>query len=272
MAALPRCTDRLKAGRVKTRPYTLPEAASLVFALTAILPLLVFAWTLYRLNAMSRPQAQLGLGLALAAALLGFYIFRVLMGRMSMLIQAVGKATERGARSTADARTNPVVLGSRPQSADTQPHPMMLRSRSAADARTNPVARGPRPQSVMDTRENPVVPESDSAADPLANPVGPGPGPQAAADAQADLRVPGIGTIQEVQDLSQAMAVLWKAEAAALQGRQVLVSVINSSQPIVGALIEVTDDGLLLEQGAGLVGVSYTRISAIEAENSSSEN
>lgn len=207
----------------KTGSSTLQHAASVVFALTAVLPLLVFAWTLYRVNALSRPQAQLGLGLALGAALLGWYIFRALTRQMSELIRAVGNATELAARSAADA----------------QAHPAM-------------------PRTHRESRENPRV-------NPIAQ------GPQSTGAGEGDRGVLGIGTIQEVRGLTQAMAALWKTEATALKGRRVLVSVMNSPQPIAGTLVDVTEDGLLIERDVGAVGVTYRRISAIDAERTSGE-
>ncbi|MBI1962952.1 MAG: hypothetical protein HYS37_06255, partial [Candidatus Rokubacteria bacterium] len=87
--------------RPKTRTNTLRQAASAVFAVTAIVPLMIFVWTLHHLDALGRLPAQVGLGLALGIALLGFHIFRRLMGRMSDLIAALGKVVERGARPAA---------------------------------------------------------------------------------------------------------------------------------------------------------------------------
>src|SRR2546425_983733 len=91
------------AARPQTRSNPLRQAASAVFALTAILPLLLFVWTVHSLGALSRLQAQVGLGLALAVALLGFWVFRRLMGRMSDLILALRRAAESASRSSARA-------------------------------------------------------------------------------------------------------------------------------------------------------------------------
>src|SRR5947208_16099392 len=87
------------AARPQTRSNTLRQAASAVFALTAILPLLLFVWTVHSLGALSKLQAQVGLGLALAIALLGFWVFRRLMGQMSDLILALRRAAEFATRS-----------------------------------------------------------------------------------------------------------------------------------------------------------------------------
>src|SRR5437764_1438168 len=102
MATSPRGT---KAGRPKARSKTLRQAASLVFAVTAILPLLLFVWTVYYLGALSRLSAQVGLGVALATSLMGYYVFRGLIGQMSDLIAVIGKVLERspaGPRASAE--------------------------------------------------------------------------------------------------------------------------------------------------------------------------
>jgi hypothetical protein len=56
------------------RTYTLRNAASIVFALTAVIPLLLFTYTLYALNQLKLTEAQMGLGVALACALVGLFI------------------------------------------------------------------------------------------------------------------------------------------------------------------------------------------------------
>jgi ferredoxin-fold anticodon binding domain-containing protein len=71
--------------------------------------------------------------------------------------------------------------------------------------------------------------------------------------------------------MAQAMDHLqsvWKAEATPHVGRRVLVSVRNSARAIAGTLVQVTDDGVLLDQDGEQVAVSYRRISAIELDRS----
>jgi hypothetical protein len=89
---------------------------------------------------------------------------------------------------------------------------------------------------------------------------------------RAARRVPGIGAIQELRSMAQTMDHLksvWKAEATPLVGRRVLVSVRNSTLPIAGTLVQVTDDGVMLDDQSGeQVAVSYSRISAIELDRS----
>ena len=76
-----------------------------MFAFTTIVPLMIFVWTLHRLDALSKLEFQVDLGLALAIALLGFYLFRQLMGLTSDLIQIVGAAVERSVGQAAAARS-----------------------------------------------------------------------------------------------------------------------------------------------------------------------
>lgn len=84
--------------------------------------------------------------------------------------------------------------------------------------------------------------------------------------------MPGLGHVQEVHDLGRAVALLWQAEAITKKGHRVVVSVMNASRPIRGTLLEVGDDGLVLEvQGSERIGVSYKRISAIDLEETARE-
>src|SRR6266571_9429811 len=93
------------------RPNSLQQAASAVFAVTTVVPLLIFVWTLHRVGALADVQSQEGLGLALGVALLGYYIFRRLMGRMSQLIQGLGRVVQQGMRPANDARANLTAAG-----------------------------------------------------------------------------------------------------------------------------------------------------------------
>jgi len=70
----------------------------------------------------------------------------------------------------------------------------------------------------------------------------------------------------DVDDLSRAMAKLWMGEAIAYKGRRVALSIMNARVPITGTLVDLTHDGLLIDQdGAGQVAVSYSRLSGIDA-------
>lgn len=82
------------------RTYTLRNAASIVFALTAVIPLLLFTYTLYSLGQLGVTQAQMGLGTALVCALVGLFIFSNLMGRLAEVLRYL---EERDASDPADA-------------------------------------------------------------------------------------------------------------------------------------------------------------------------
>ena len=79
------------------RTYTLRNAASIVFALTAVIPLLLFTYTLYSLNQLKLTEAQMGLGVALACALVGLFIFSNLMGRLSEVLRYLEDQHDGGA-------------------------------------------------------------------------------------------------------------------------------------------------------------------------------
>jgi len=216
-----------------SKPSSLQQAASAVFAVTTVVPLLVFVWTLHRLGALSHVQSQVGLGLALGIALLGFYIFRRLMGQMSQLIHGLGRVVQHGMRPAADSRgdgrAGGLITEYRPPARDHQGQP-------AASAH---VASAPAPL--------------------------PAPAAGLAQPAHRSAPVAGLGMIREVDDLSHAMAKLWMAEAIAYKGRRVALSIMNTRAPITGTLLDVTPDELLIDQdGTGQVAVSYDRLSGID--------
>jgi len=260
------------AARPQTRSNTLRQAASAVFALTAILPLLLFVWTVHSLGALSRLQAQVGLGLALAVALLGFWVFRRLMGQMSDLILALRRAAESASRSTARASAEAprATVGPAPGAwAHAAALPAPAASRPAAEpaplAAAEPAGVTATPSPFATTFAAPAPPPASLPAS-VATEEGMS---QEAAEAHT---VPGLGTIREVHDLGRVMGVLWRAEAAGYRGRRVAVSVLSSPRPIIGTLIELTDDGLILETDAsGRLAVSFNRVSAIDAEESSTD-
>jgi len=86
-------------GSARNRQQGLQQAASVIFALVAVVPLLIFAYTLHALGAIHRTQAQLSLGLALGIALLGFWMFRAMLGRMAEVVQALAAAVEQANRA-----------------------------------------------------------------------------------------------------------------------------------------------------------------------------
>jgi hypothetical protein len=98
----------------RRRPHTLRQAASVVFALISVLPLLTFAYSLYTLNAINQLQYQTGLGLALVVAVLGFAIFRSIVTRMSDLVQTIAQAAAGGAVAAASPSEDSTVPGMAP--------------------------------------------------------------------------------------------------------------------------------------------------------------
>ena len=230
------------------RPNSLQQAASAVFAVTTVVPLLIFVWTLHRLGSLSRLQSQIGLALALATALLGYYIFRRLMGQMSELIRGLGRAV--GTRSALDGRVNTaaqdrapgLVAEYRPPALGGQPH-------------IAPSASAPRPTPAPARAATIGAPVAATATAQTVE-----------IEAPRPQGIPGLGMIQEVDDLSRAMAKLWMGEAMAYKDRRVALSIMNSRVPITGTLIEVTPEGLLVDQDGGKqVAVSFGRLSGIDA-------
>jgi hypothetical protein len=88
------------------RTYTLRNAASIVFALTAVIPLLLFTYTLYLLGQLGQFQAQMGLGVALGCALVGLFIFSNLMARLSEVLRFVEEQRAPAATAGAAAETS----------------------------------------------------------------------------------------------------------------------------------------------------------------------
>src|SRR5262249_21650936 len=193
-------------------------------------------------------------GLALGIALLGYYIFRRLMGQMSDLIRGLGRAVERGSRTAADSRVAASAQERAPGLIAEYKSPTL-----AAQAHTAPSASAPRPA--------PAQPREAAAVAPVA-----ATSPAAATvelvevEAPRGQSIPGLGMIQEVDDLSRAMAKLWMGEAIAYKDRRVAVSIMNSRTPITGTLAEVTLEGLLIDQDGGKqVALSFARLSGIAA-------
>lgn len=238
------------------RPNSLQQAASAVFAVTTVVPLLIFVWTLHRLGSLSLFQSQVGLALALGIALLGYYIFRRLMGQMSDLIRGLGRAVERGSRSPSDVRmVSPaqdrvpgLIAEYKPPALGAQPH-------TAPSAAAAPPS-APRPAAAPARVATVAVPAPVAASAKTEEEI----------EAPRTRAIPGLGMIQEVDDLSRAMAKLWMGEAAAYKDRRVALSIMNSRTPITGTLIDLTPDGLLIEQDSGKqVAVSFSRLSGIDA-------
>src|SRR5256712_11219239 len=232
------------AARPQTRSNTLRQAASAVFALTAILPLLLFVWTVHSLGALSGLQAQVGLGLALAVALLGFWVFRRLMGRMSDLILALRRAAESASRSSARASVEAprATVGPAPGAwARAAALPAAPASRPAAEPAPPAAAE---PAGGTATPSAFATPFAVPAPPPASVPASVATEEGMSEEAAETHTVPGLGTIQEVHDLGRVMGVLWRGDTARHPGRRGALSLLCSPPPSIGALIELTRDGL----------------------------
>jgi hypothetical protein len=208
------------------RTYTLRNAASIVFALTAVIPLLLFTYTLYALNQLRSTQAQMGLGVALGCALVGLFIFSNLMARLSEVLRYL---EQRNALEP-------------PGSAVVQPAEATTGAREP-DLVATAIANGP--ATTVLTGGRLVVP---------------GLGTITAASRAASAARQAAGVFDEVQK------TMWHAEAQRHLGRRVLISVKNAAEPIEGSLAQIADDGVLLEQGDQRVAISYLRITNIEID------
>jgi hypothetical protein len=209
------------ARAAKTRTYTLRRASSAVFALISVLPLLLFAYTLYALDVLRQNVAQIGLGSALVLSMIGFYIYSVMMSRLSDILRDI-EANE-SAQPPAGATQGPVVT----MAVEPGPSGPMAESHTTGTSRPGAGRRG-------------------------------------------GLVVPGMGRISELKPAAASalsdLDSMWRAEAEPLLGKRVLVAVRNAPDPMKGILAQVTQDGLILDQNGTRVGISYARVSAIEAD------
>jgi len=226
-----------RAGKIRT--YTLRRASSVVFALLSVLPLLLFAYTLYTLGVLHHHVAQIGLASALVLSMIGFYIFSVMMSQLSDILRDL-EAGE-SAPPPAGASVGAVVT----MAAEPGPSGPVVEGRTAGASRAIHAPPPGRPS-------------------PFAARGRPGAG------GRGGFVVPGIGRITELKPTDASalsdLDSMWRAEAEPLLGRRVLVAVRNAPDPMKGILAQVTQDGVILDQRGNKVGISYTRLSAIEAD------
>jgi signal transduction histidine kinase len=71
----------------RSRSMSLREAASVVFALSALLPILLFVYLLSRHDMLRSTEAQVGLLVAVGVSILGFVVFRRMMDQIALLAQ-----------------------------------------------------------------------------------------------------------------------------------------------------------------------------------------
>jgi len=86
----------MKPARIFAGSVGLREAASVVFALTALLPLLLAVLVLHRTGALWTFEAEIAVLLALTVAVLGFVVFRLMVDRVAGLASALAGPGEPG--------------------------------------------------------------------------------------------------------------------------------------------------------------------------------
>jgi len=222
-----------------SKTYTLRRASSVVFALISVLPLLLFAYTLYALDVLHHLIAQIGLGSSQVLSMIGFYIYSVMMSRLSEILRDI----EAGEDSPTTTRTTqgPVVT----MAVEPGPSGPVAASHAAGASRQIPAPPSDRP--------SPFAGKGRSAT-----------------GGRGGLVVPGMGRITELKGADAGatsdLDSMWRVEAEPLLGKRVLVAVRNATEPVKGIMSQVTQDGVIIDQDGTKLGISYTRVSAIETD------
>ncbi len=94
-----------------SRPQSLRQAAATIFAISAILPLLLLLFYLWRFGLIWQTEIQLGLFLALVVAVLGFLVFRRLVDRITGLAHALAAPDPATLLATAPAAGDGKIAG-----------------------------------------------------------------------------------------------------------------------------------------------------------------
>ena len=93
-----------------SRPQSLRQAAATIFAISAILPLLLLLFYLWRFELIWQTEIQVGLFLALVVAVLGFLVFRRMVDRITALAHALA-APDPALIATTPGMLEPKVAG-----------------------------------------------------------------------------------------------------------------------------------------------------------------
>jgi hypothetical protein len=219
--------------RANTPPYTLRRASSVVFALLSVLPLLLFAYTLYTLGVLNHHVAQIGLGSALVLSMIGFYIYSVMMSRLSDILRDL--ETEESAPQLPEAAHGPVVT----MAVEPGPSGPMAEGHTAGAPRQTPAPASGRPSPSWQRRL--------------------GAGGRGGLSCPAWAHHRACRRTQALSDLTAE----GRGRALSASGP---VAVRNALDPVKGVMAQVTQDGVILDQNGTRVGISYTRVSAIEAD------
>jgi hypothetical protein len=92
------------------RQQGLQQAASVLFALMGIVPLLVFAFTLWQVGVMHHTLAQVSVVVTLALMLVGYWLFRSMLREMSETVRGMTRVAQALARSPEPSTTAAVDL------------------------------------------------------------------------------------------------------------------------------------------------------------------
>src|SRR5262249_62218481 len=87
----------------------LRRAAAIIFALVGVLPLLLFVFFVWHFDLAGHTEAQMGLFLALAVAVLGYTVFHRMVAGISSLARAVDVAAVGAAGDPAASRHGAVA-------------------------------------------------------------------------------------------------------------------------------------------------------------------
>src|SRR5262245_12888273 len=87
--------------RRRSRGASLRQAASVVFALVAVVPLLLSIFLFSRADLLKRTETQVGLALGLGVAVLGFVVFRRLVDQVARLARQLPSAEDRATAAMA---------------------------------------------------------------------------------------------------------------------------------------------------------------------------
>ncbi len=102
---------RMNPRRLFGRTMRLRDAASVVFALVAVLPILLFVYFLSRANLLGQLDVQLGLLLALAVSILGFLVFRRITRQITRIARGLQAAAQEASTGKSRAGRPGSLLG-----------------------------------------------------------------------------------------------------------------------------------------------------------------
>lgn len=142
----------------------------MIFALTALLPILIFVWVLYELDAVKDSRAQLGIGLSLLVSVLGFVVLRIMMRRTSEVLQLLVRAEVRQRPEPARPAAAPAASpDGRPEATREPERPMPAPARASRGSSSSAVENAPAIGAIQELRDaaEVVVRRMRQEAEPL---------------------------------------------------------------------------------------------------------